>query len=87
MQEKLRFIAERPKERGDEKSGAFKGFKSLKVDGTSHVLLFTFDEQKQRVIIARYEHHDVAYRTVPSIVETELTALNLYPAEQACALG
>lgn len=65
--EKIKHIVERPMERGDEKYGLFRGYKSLKVDGTSHVILFKVNESDRSVVIAAYGHHDVIYNKVPNI--------------------
>ncbi|MCW6159586.1 MAG: hypothetical protein LVQ95_00650 [Candidatus Micrarchaeales archaeon] len=65
--EKMKHVEERPTELGDEKFGQFRGFKSLKIDGTSHVLLFRVDESNRAVVFVRYAHHDVVYNVLPNV--------------------
>ena len=69
VREKMKRILERPFETGEEKHGAFKGFRAVKFEGQSFVLLFAVDKPKRIVSFARYDHHDLAYRNVPSIEE------------------
>ena len=67
VQEKMRRVMERPAEIGDEKHGPFNGQKTLKVDGTSHVLMFAFEERSRMVTFTKFGHHDTIYRSVPRI--------------------
>ncbi len=67
VRERIGRILERPFELGEEKHGAFKGFWADKFEGQNFVLLYVSDKQKRIVYFARYDHHDVVYRNVPSI--------------------
>ncbi len=67
VQEKMRRIIERPAEIGDEKHGRLRGQKTLKVDSTSHVLMFAFDVRCRTVTFTAFGHHDTIYNLAPRI--------------------
>lgn len=67
IREKMRRVLERPFETGEQKHGDFKNFMAVKFEGQSFVLLYLIDKDSRMVRFSRYGHHDVVYRSVPSV--------------------
>ena len=71
IRKKMDDIAARPLQIGEIKSGRLSGFRTVKFDDQSYVLLYKVDERNKAVRFFRYGHHKHIYAPVP--VESQLT--------------